>query len=129
MLKNKSLLSSAVLVAGLSACSSNAVEPVPAILPADSSEARAEIIDIVSNALGGKKVPIAQDVFQESSRLLLGPKPVTATNGVTVYDSNPAPVLVFELIKRGDNCLIRRLDTMETWPLTTQLCVKREVIK
>jgi len=116
---------SALLGLGLSACSSNAVEAVPAILPSDSAAARAEIIDIVSQALGGKRIPIAQDVFQESSRLLLGPKPVVAPNGIPVYDSNNTSALVFELMKQGESCLLRRLDTMQTWSLKTTLCFKR----
>ncbi|MCP4324456.1 MAG: hypothetical protein GY787_21875 [Alteromonadales bacterium] len=124
-MKNKSLLLGAFLTTALSACSSNAIEPVPAILTTDNGEARAEIIDIVSNALGGKKVAIAQDVFQESSRLLLGPKPVVAPNGVVVYDSSNKPALVFELVKQGDNCLIRRLDSMQTWPLASKSCTPR----
>jgi hypothetical protein len=124
-MKNKTILLSTVLITSLSACSLKASEPVPAILPDNSGDARAEIIDIVSNALGGKKIPIAQDVFQESSRLLLGVKPVTAPNGVIVHGSSGSPAIVFELIKQDDNCLLRRLDTMQSWPLQTKLCIKR----
>ena len=35
------------------------------------------------------------------------------------------PELVFELVKQGDTCLLRRLDTMKTWSLKTKLCFKR----
>lgn len=122
---NKRLLVASILISALSACTLKAHEPVPAILPDNSSEARAEIIEIVSNALGGKKIAIAQDVFQESSRLLLGTKPVIAPNGVTVYGSDKSSTLVFELVKQGDDCLLKRLDTMHTWPLKTTLCLKK----
>lgn len=122
---NKKLLAGTILIASLSACTLKAHDPVPAIFPDSSSEARAEIVEVVSNALGGKKVAIAQNVFQESSRLLLGTKPVIAPNGVTVYDSNKQSPLVFELVKQGDDCLLRRLDTKQTWPLKTKQCFKK----
>jgi hypothetical protein len=125
MINKKILLSGIALVSALSACTLKASEPVPAILPDNTSDVRTEIVNIVSEALGGKKVPIASDVFQESSRLLLSTKPVVSPNGVTVYGTNQAPALVFELIKQGDDCLLRRLDTMQTWPLSTKLCIKR----
>ena len=122
---SKILLFVALLTSGLSACTLKAHQPIPAILPDNSSEARIEIVDVVSKALGDKKVPIAQDVFQESSRLLLGPKPLVAPNGTPVYDASSPPALVFELIKQGESCLLRRLDTMQTWSLKTTLCFKR----
>lgn len=133
MVNKNIILLIAMISIGLSACSIQAIEPIPAILPevsttmsADNhSSARYEIIDIVNSALGGKTVPIAQDVFQESSRLLIGSKPIVAPNGVIVHGSNNKPTLVFELVKQGENCLLRRLDTMQTWSLKTTVCVKR----
>ena len=122
---NKVIISTLLPVTMLSACALKASEPVPAILPENSSAARAEIINIVNDALGGSKPAIAQNVFQQSSRLLLGIKPVSAPNGIAVYGSHKQATLVFELIKQGDECLLRRLDTMQAWPLETKLCFKR----
>jgi len=109
----------------LSACSLQAHESVPAILPDNSSAARAEIVAIVTSALGGKKIPIAPNVFQESSRLLLTASPVTSPNGVKVYQKNLQPALVFELLKQGDTCLLKRVDTEELWSLKTSSCIRR----
>jgi hypothetical protein len=130
---SKITLSAVMFTLALSACSIKASEPIPAILPkssvnvtqADLLEVRGEITDIVTKSLGGKKIAIAKDVFHESSRLLIGAKPVVSPSGVMVYDSTNKVKLVFELLKQGNSCLLKRLDTMQSWTLTTSLCVIR----
>ena len=121
----KQLTFATLLLSFLSACSIQANESVSAILPSNSDEARTEIVSVVNLALGGKKVPIAQDVFQESSRLLLTVSPVISPNGVKVYSKKIQPALVFELRKQGDTCLLKRLETEQEWILKTKSCVKR----
>jgi hypothetical protein len=130
---NKVTLSLMLFVLALSGCSLKASEPIPAVLPAVSSnvtadnllEARLEIIAIVTKSLGGKKIPIANNVFHESSRLLIGAKSVVLPSGVTIYGSSNQALIVFELIKQVDNCMLKRLDTMQTWLLATRLCIPR----
>jgi hypothetical protein len=109
----------------LSACSLQAHEQKPALLLADSKQARAEIINLVSQSLAKKNIAIAEDVFQHSSRLLLGKKAVTSPEGVKIYRADKAPALVFELVKYNGNCLLRRIDTEQAWQLTTKRCVIR----
>ncbi|KGJ86829.1 hypothetical protein [Colwellia psychrerythraea] len=109
----------------LSACALQAEESVPALLPENSNAARTEIVAVISNALAGKIVPIAQDVFQQTSRLLLTTPPVTSSHGVKVYSKEIKPALVFELRKKGDTCLLNRLDTEQEWPLKATSCFKR----
>ena len=109
----------------LSACALQAHESFAALLPDNSSEARAEIVAVVSNALAGKKIPITQDVFQQSSRLLLTTPPVTSPQGVKVYSKEIKPALVFELRKKAGTCLLKRLDTGQEWLLKTRSCFKR----
>ena len=121
----KQLTFTTLLLSFLSACSIQANESVAAILPSNNDEARIEIVSVVSRALEGKKVPIAQDVFQESSRLLLTASPVISPSGVKVYSKRIQPALVFELRKQGDTCLLKRLDTEQEWLLETKSCVKR----
>jgi hypothetical protein len=130
---NKVTLSLMLFVLALSGCSLKASEPIPAVLPAVSSnvtadnllEARLEIIAIVTKSLGGKKIPIANNVFHESSRLLIGAKSVVLPSGVPIYGSSNQALIVFELIKQVDNCMLKRLDTMQTWLLATRLCIPR----
>jgi hypothetical protein len=122
-----------VLILTLSACSLKANEPMPAILPEVSSnvtadnllKARLEITEIVTKSLGGKKIAIAKNVFDESSRLLIGAKPVVSPSGVPLYGSSNKAPIVFELTKQAENCILQRLDTMQTWSLTTKLCIPR----
>ncbi len=130
---NKQVLLAIMLILVLSACSLKASEPIPAILPTSSAsvsesdllEFRRQINAIVTKSLGGQKVPIAKEVFSESSRLLIGAKPVIAPNGVTVYEESHNATLVFELLKQDNNCLLRRLDTMQSWRLKANLCIAR----
>jgi len=121
----KPLILISLTVSLLSACSLRANESVAALLPENSSAARAEIVETVSKALGGKKVPIAQDVFQESSKLLLASAPVTSPAGVKVISKQAKQALVFELRKQGDNCILKRLDTEQEWLLKTKLCIEK----
>jgi hypothetical protein len=121
----KQLTFAALSLSLLSACALQADESVPALLPENSNAARAEIVAVVSSALAGKKIPITQDVFQQTSRLLLTTPSVTSPQGVNVYSKQIKPALVFELRKIGDNCLLKRLDSGQEWPLKTTSCFKR----
>ncbi len=114
-----------VFVISLCACSLQARETHAALLPTDSDEIRAEIIALVSQSLGGKTIPIAKDVFQQSSRLLLGKSAINSPEGVNVFRADEGRALVFELVKQGENCLLRRLDNGQEWQLTSLRCYKR----
>ena len=111
-----------MLLLTLCTCALQAHEKVPALLPENSNQARAEIIDIISQSLGGKKIPIAKDVFQHSSRLLLGKAAVYSPAGVKIIPSNNKSALVYELIKQGSNCILRRTDNAQEWQLITKDC-------
>ena len=121
----KKLLVLFMLALILSACSSQAHEKEAALLPANSEQARAEIIALISQSFGGKKIPISADVFQHSSRLLLGKSAVTSPEGVNVIRADKEAAIVFELVKQGDNCLLRRTNNTQEWLLKTTRCFKR----
>lgn len=114
-----------LMIGSLGACSLQAHEQKAALLPSDSKQARAEIVALVSQSLGGKNIAIAEDVFQETSRLLLGKSAITSPEGVNVFRADETVALVFELVKQGDNCLLRRTDTAQEWSLTTTRCYVR----
>tara|TARA_R110001583_G_scaffold296_2_gene2670 strand:- start:1308 stop:1694 length:387 start_codon:yes stop_codon:yes gene_type:complete len=111
-----------ILVLNLSACTSQAHEKEAALLPANSEQARAEIIELISQSFGGKKIPIAEDVFQHSSRLLLGKTAVTSPEGIKVLRADKEAAIVFELVKQDDNCLLRRINSSQEWKLKTKKC-------
>jgi hypothetical protein len=121
----KQTLAFYIFIFGLCACSSQAHEKEAALLPADSAQARAEIIEVVSQSFGGKKIPIAGNVFQHSSRLLLGKATVTSPEGIKIIRPDTETAIVFELVKQGDNCLLRRLNNAQEWQLKTKQCFKR----
>lgn len=122
--RNKSIIS-AIMALTLCACASQAHEEEAALLPANSAQARAEIIKLISKSLAGKNIPIATDVFQTSSRLLLGKPAVTSPSGIKVVRSDKDMPLVFELTKQGENCLLTRKGSSQQWKLKTKSCVKR----
>ena len=121
----KKAIALSVLIFGLCACVSQAHEKEAALLPANSAQARAEVIEVVSQSFGGKKIPIAEDVFQHSSRLLLGKTAVTSPEGIKVIRSDMEAAIVFELVKQGEHCLLRRINTAQEWQLKTKRCFKR----
>ena len=74
MKTNLSLLQKKTLVLlmigfALSACASQAHEKEAALLPVDSTQARAEIIELISQSFGGKKIPIAKNIFRALKQL------------------------------------------------------------
>jgi hypothetical protein len=117
------ILTGLAMLALLCACSLQAQKE--ALLPVESEQARAEIIALVSQSLGGKNIPIAKDVFQTSSRLLLGRAAVISPAGVNVYPADKVPPLVFKLVKQGEHCLLLRTDIEQTWQLMTTRCFAR----
>ena len=123
--REKKTIALSTLILVLSACSSQAHEKEVALLPVNSAQARAEIIELVSQSFGGKNIPIAEDVFQHSSRLLIGKTAVTSPEGIKIFGSDKETAIVFELVKQGDNCLLRRINNAQEWQLKTKRCFKR----
>lgn len=111
-----------ILTSTLSACASQATEKEPALLPVHSEQARAEIVTLVSQSFGGKNIAIAENVFQETSRLLIGKASISSPKGVSGIRADQETAIVFELVKQGENCLLRRLNTTQEWQLTTKAC-------
>ena len=116
-------LSMPVLLSTLSGCSLYTSEQSPALLLSTDSDARKEVIQIMAQSLGQESIALAKDVFQTSSKLIISPKPVTSPTGIPVYGSSNSPAIIFELVKQNKQCLLRRLDTKDSWSLKTQGCV------
>lgn len=124
-LTGKIAIASLVIVFALSACALQTDKAESALLAAESESARAEIVAIINQSFGGKNIPIAKDVFQHSSRLLLGSTVVTSPKGVKIIPAHNNIAIVFELFKQGDRCLLRRIDNSQEWQLQTKECFKR----
>ena len=123
--RKKKAIASSILAFSLCACASQAHEKEAALLLANSAQARAEIIKVVSQSFGGKNIPIAKDVFQHSSRLLIGKAAITSPEGIKIIRSDKDAAIVFELVKQGDDCLLRRINNAQEWQLKTKRCFKR----
>lgn len=119
------LIALAFLTFTLCACASQPLEKEAAVLTSNSEQTRSEIINFIRQSLGGKNIPIAENIFQETSRLLLGKTSGSASDGIKVIHANQKSTIIFELVKQGDNCILRRLNTPQQWLLTTKACVKR----
>ena len=122
LFREKKAIVPSIFAFALCACTSQAHEKEAALLPANSEQARAEIIELISQSFGGKKIPIAEDVFQHSSRLLLGKTAVTSPEGIKVLRADKEAAIVFELVKQDDNCLLRRINSSQEWKLKTKKC-------
>lgn len=122
LFREKKAIVPSIFAFALCACTSQAHEKEAALLPANSEQARAEIIELISQSFGGKKIPIAEDVFQHSSRLLLGKTAVTSPEGIKFLRTDKEAAIVFELVKQDDNCLLRRINSSQEWKLKTKKC-------
>ncbi len=126
-MKNKAFsLSMLSLLSTISGCTLYANEPESALLLSNDSEARIEVMHIVAQSLGQENIALANDVFQTSSKLIISPKPLTSPTGVPVYGSSNHPAIIFELIKLNKQCLLKRIDTLDSWSLKTKACVDKK---
>lgn len=111
----------------LSACSLKANEEKPALLPENSKQTRLEIIKLIRQSLGGGNIPIAQDVFQNTSRILLGKATVKSPNGIDIIRTNESNTIIFSLVKQGDDCLLKRINPPQVWKLNTTACFSANI--
>ncbi len=99
----------------LCACKTDAVRAeVPAHVIDPTPDSHAELVQVVSNALGGRSVTIADDALTQGSMLIIGPKYLTGRDL-----GKPEQ---FRLVLNGSACVLVHLGSDARYALTKTIC-------
>jgi hypothetical protein len=94
--------------------------PARIVDPTDAS--RAALQRVVSIALNGANVTLADDALTKSSLLTIEPKVYRDAQGERVMGRETRTPIHFRLIKQGEQCLLVLQNNGAKWPLTDTTC-------
>ena len=119
----KALILTAVTAVVTSACEPEAGEDKrePAVLSETSPAIRAEITQVVSKALGGRNVLIADNSLMATNRLIIEQRNAVH-NGMTVMTREDPLPDHFRLMVSGKTCMLVHEQTGEVYPLSQAVC-------
>ena len=101
----------------LSAC-----EPQPAVLTNPSAQSRAELSRVVSEALGGAPVRLADDALTQASTLVIERIMPRDAAGFPLNGREVEKPQHFRLIKRASYCILIQESTGRRWLLSAATC-------
>ncbi len=103
------------VIALLYGCKTDAVrDDVPACITDPTVESRAELLGVVSDALNGRAVTIADDALTHDSLLIIEPKHLTGRDlGRPEH---------FRLVLSGSRCILVHQETESRFELTETSC-------
>lgn len=124
------ILSICAGVASLSACTgapaqSNADETVSAVIVNSTDRSRASLHDVVRKALARESLLLSDEALTEDSTLVVEPQRIRDSAGQLLTDSS-VRVERFQLLKRGDECLLVHERTGRRYLLPETTCVAKE---
>ena len=123
-MRTNRILGIAVALALLAACKADSSrEERPARIVAPTATSRAELERVVSAALGGVAVQLADDALVHESRLIIEPRAYRDAQNNRIMGRDPGTPTRFRLLKRGEQCILERLDTQLRWTLADTRCV------
>lgn len=109
----------------LTACGSQPAQgnPVPALLAEATPEARAELQRVVSEAMHGVPVTLADDALTRESVLVIERNPPQDAQHRNLTGRNLESPQKFQLLISGDRCWLERAADGERWELLEAKCV------
>lgn len=112
-------------LAGLSGCRMGGGNgEVPARIVDPTAASVAELQRIISRALGGAPVSLADDVLTGESRLTIERRPHRDVQHGRVLGRDLGRAEQFRLVKQGERCVLVHVGTGERWTLTEARCVE-----
>jgi hypothetical protein len=110
----------------LAGCESlpRAAQEVPALITQPSDASRAELARVVSNALGGVRVTLADDALTRESAFTLERPRLRVESGTLLNGRELARrVEYFSLLKVGSDCVLVHERSSQRWKLAHSSCV------
>ncbi|WP_346837339.1 hypothetical protein [Microbulbifer sp. SAOS-129_SWC] len=112
----------------LAACGSQpaAGAPVPALLVAPTTAVRAQLQQVVSEALHGVPVTLADDALTRESLLLIERAQPRDAGGRLIQGRDPGAPAQFRLFLGGGNCYLQQLPSGQRWVLEGAECAAEQ---
>jgi len=101
----------------LSAC-----EPQPAVVTDPTAQSRAELSRVVSEALGGAPVRLADDALTQASTLVIERIMPRDAAGFPLNGREVEKPQHFRLIKHASHCILIQESTAKRWRLSAATC-------
>ena len=120
MLPRAAVMASAFVLAGCVSTPSRSEEP--AVITAPTAASREELARVVSGALHGAPVRLAEDALTKESLLIIERTPMRGANGVPVEGRVMEKPEQFELVKSGCQCILIHRRAGERHVLTRTTC-------
>ena len=107
----------------LCACTSSLAQPaVPAIIDKPTKESRAELARVVSSALNGTPVTLADDALTRNSLLIIEKAQARDASGVRLSGRDFGRPEHFRLVKMGEHCALVHERTGKRTTLASTTC-------
>ena len=107
-----------------SACSTPSVShDISAVISSPTEESRAELQKVVSKALNGIEVKLADHALTQSSLLTIERRPIRESQGRRIMGRELGMPHQFRLVKNGSKCILVRLSDDSRWELPKTNCI------
>jgi hypothetical protein len=100
-----------------------AQEDQPALIAAPTEQSRAELRRVVSEAMNGLPVTLADDALTRDSTLTIERRTPPGEQGRAATGRTLDPPEQFRLVLRGGSCVLVRAADGREWPLDEAQCV------
>lgn len=123
MTRSGRILGIIALIPALAACKADtAGADRPARVVAPDPASRAELERVVSAALGGVAIQLADDALVHDSLLNIEPRAYRDAQNNRIMGRDPGAPTQFRLLKRGQQCILERVGAQERWVLSDTHC-------
>jgi hypothetical protein len=120
-----SILGTVAGVLALASCHARAPQDAPAVIASPSPESRAELRRVVSEALGGAPVTLADDALVRETTLVVERARARDAEGRPLDGREKRRPEHFRLVKSGDSCVLVHEQTGRRFPLSGVTCTPR----
>ena len=111
---------------GTAGCAARATpKDLPAVLVSPTAASRAELARVVSRALGGAPVTLADDALTGDGTLLVERAEHRDASGRPLSGRDTGRPEHFRLVREGGRCVLVREETGERYPLDSATCLPR----
>jgi hypothetical protein len=104
----------------------HAAHDVPALITNPTAESRAELLRLVSRALNGASLTIADDALTRDSTLIIERARVRDASGVPLTGRDTGRPERFRLVKNGTRCVLVHEGSGRRWALSSTACAVRD---
>lgn len=110
----------------MAACPARPGPPdVPAVLTRVTTESRAELVRVVSDALNGASVTLAADALVHEDTLIVERAPRRDAEGRPLDGRDTGRPERFRLVSSGSRCVLVHERTSRRWTLSSATCSPR----